>query len=100
VFNIGGTRFRLLTKIAYKTGTVLIERVGHARGIRHLESVSGTDMTSKVIRSQDEYQSALSKISALIDRDPTPDGPEESVLISLPSLVRDYESRTLSKVFV
>jgi len=28
VFNIGGTRFRLLTKIAYKTSVVLIERVG------------------------------------------------------------------------
>jgi mRNA interferase HigB len=28
VFNIGGSRFRLLTKVAYKTGIVLIERVG------------------------------------------------------------------------
>lgn len=28
VFNIGGNRFRLLTKIAYETGIVLIERVG------------------------------------------------------------------------
>ena len=28
VFNIGGNRFRLLTKIWYKGGVVLIERVG------------------------------------------------------------------------
>lgn len=28
VFNIGGNRFRLLTKVAYQTGVVLIERVG------------------------------------------------------------------------
>lgn len=28
VFNIGGNRFRLLTKIAYQTGIVLIERAG------------------------------------------------------------------------
>jgi HTH-type transcriptional regulator/antitoxin HigA len=57
-------------------------------------------MTSKVIRSQEEYRSALSEISALIDRDPTPDGPEGERLNLLTVLVRDYESRTLSKVFV
>lgn len=62
--------------------------------------VTRTDMTSKVIRNRDEYQSALTEISALIDRDPTPDSPEGERLDLLTVLVRDYESRTLSKVFV
>jgi HTH-type transcriptional regulator/antitoxin HigA len=57
-------------------------------------------MTSKVIRNQDEYQSALSEISALIDQDPTPDSPEGERLNLLTVLVRDYESQTLSKAFV
>lgn len=57
-------------------------------------------MTSKVIRSQEEYQGALSEISALIDGDPTPDSREGERLNLLAVLVRDYESRALSKVFV
>lgn len=60
----------------------------------------GTDMTSKVIRSHDEYQSAVSEISALMDRDPTPESPEGERLELLAVLVRDYESRTLPKAFV
>jgi len=58
-----------------------------------LGSVAGTDMTSKVIRSQEEYQGVLSEINALIDRDPTPDSAEGERLNLLAVLVRDYESR-------
>src|SRR5207247_1829078 len=49
-------------------------------------------MTSKVIRSQEEYQGVLSEISALIDRDPTPDSAEGERLNLLAVLVISAES--------
>lgn len=55
-------------------------------------------MITKVIRSREEYEAALSEIDRLIDRDPEASTPDGERLDLLTVLVRDYESRTLPRV--
>ncbi len=55
-------------------------------------------MITKVIRSRDEYEAALSEIERLVDRDPEPDTGEGERLDLLTVLARDYESRTLPSI--
>ncbi len=65
-----------------------------------MEPVTGTEIVSKVIRSPEDYEAALSEISRLVDRDPTPGTSDGERLELQTVLVRDYESRTLPRVTV
>src|SRR6266849_10877980 len=51
----------------------------------------------KVIKTEEEYESALAEINALIDRDPDPGTPEADRLELLTLLVENYESHTFPK---
>jgi HTH-type transcriptional regulator/antitoxin HigA len=51
----------------------------------------------KIIKSENEYQSALAEISALIDRDPDPGTKEADRLELLTLLVENYESQSFPK---
>lgn len=50
-------------------------------------------MEIKAIRTEADYLAALQEVSALIDLDPSPDGPEGERLEVLGTLVQAYEAR-------
>jgi HTH-type transcriptional regulator/antitoxin HigA len=50
-------------------------------------------MEIKAIRTEADYLAALQEVSALIDLDPSPDGPDGERLEVLGALVQAYEAR-------
>jgi len=89
VFNLKGTKYRLDTTIAFNTGIVVVERMGHTRSTR-----SGSfEMTAKILKTTAEYEAALHEARRLAALDPAPGTREADDLEVLALLVSDYEAK-------
>jgi len=52
-------------------------------------------MNVKIIKSEQDYEQAMARLSALMSRDPKPGSKEENELELLALVIRDYERQTV-----
>ena len=90
VFNICGSKYRLVVKISYKNAAVLIRFIGTSQSIRCYER-GGSMMMPKMIKNEADYEAALATISTLMDAQPgTPEADELELHVTLVEL---YEKK-------